>query len=244
MTALAPKEVWDRLYQDKKPHGVSAKDQIARWIVEHVPLTESGTAFEIGCFPGRYLPTLGALGYELNGVDMHQGVNDMKVWLKGLNLRVGEFSQEDFFKFESHKKFDLVLSLGFVEHFENWKEVIARHTEFVAPGGLLLLEAPNFRGRFQNWFHRCFDADNLAMHHVPAMDPWQWASLLKTMGFEILYAGYFGRFHLWSAQQNLRPWKKVALKYLLRSRNILKHVLPKNSPSFSPYAGLLARKKT
>lgn len=242
MTSLAKKSDWDRLYRDKKPYGVSRKDQIAQWILAHLPETTSARALEIGCFPGRYLPIVGALGYQLNGVDMQEGVHEMPSWLSTQNLKVGEFSQADFFQWKPGKTFDLVLSLGFVEHFENWPAVIERHLEFVAPGGLLLLEAPNFLGNFQNWFHRTFDAQNLSMHHVPAMDPFKWAKLVSQHGFEIEFVGFFGRFHLWADPSGLSSRKNYLLKWLLRSRNLLKHLLPSNSKCFSPYAGLVARK--
>jgi len=243
MHSLADKNEWDRLYRDKKPYGVSGKDQIARWIVEQTPATETGKALEIGCFPGRYLPTIGILGYELNGLDMQDGVRDMPAWLLDQGFGVGKFAQADFFKWNSDEQFDLVLSLGFVEHFENWQEVIEGHLKFVVPGGHLLLEAPNFLGGFQNWFHRTFDATNLAMHHVPAMDPFKWADVVREHGFDIEFVGFFGRFHLWADQQDLSAGKKCALKWLLRSRNWFKHLLPSNSRTFSPYAGLVARKK-
>lgn len=243
MHSLAKKNDWDRLYRDKKPHGVSGKDQVARWIVQGTPSTQEGRALEIGCFPGRYLPTIGVLGYQLNGLDMQDGVREMPEWLSSQGFKVGEFAQADFFKWASDDRFDLVLSLGFVEHFENWQEVIEGHLKFVAPGGLLLLEAPNFLGGFQNWFHRTFDAENLAMHHVPAMDPFKWAELVRKHGFDIEFVGFFGRFHLWTGPSDLSAGKKFALKWLLRSRNLLKHLLPTDSRVFSPYAGLVARKR-
>ncbi len=243
MTSLASKADWDQLYRDKKPYGVSGKDQVAQWIFRHLPERGGATALEIGCFPGRYLPIIGALGYELHGVDMQDGVHDIPAWLDEQSLKVGEFVQADFFAWKPGKTYDVVFSLGFVEHFENWTNVIERHLEFVAPGGLLILEAPNFMGRFQNWFHRTFDAENLAIHYVPAMDPFKWAELVSQYGFEIQFAGYFGRFHLWAQESNLSPAKKIALKWLLRSRNWFKHLLPSNSKCFSPYAGLVAKRK-
>lgn len=243
MRTFAEKDDWDRLYKTKKPYGVSKKDQIAKWIVDQLPMTDKARALEVGCFPGRYLPTIGAMGYQLNGVDMQAGVADIPEWLAEQGYAVGEFAQADFFAWNPAEKFDLVLSLGFVEHFENWRAVIERHLELVGPNGLILLEAPNFLGRFQNWFHRTFDADNLAMHHVPAMDPFQWAALARQHGFEILFCGFFGRFHLWYGDESRSTGKQWALKWLMRSRNILKHVLPTRSRTFSPYAGLVARRR-
>ena len=239
---LASKDAWDKLYQGKKPYGVSKKDQIAKWIVSQLPVKERGRALEVGCFPGRYLPTIGILGYQLNGVDMQAGVSELPEWLATQGYKVGEFVKADFFEWSPDKAFDLVFSLGFVEHFENWEVVIERHLELVAPNGLIMLEAPNFLGAFQNWFHRTFDADNLAMHHVPAMDPFQWAEVVRRHGFEVMFCGFFGRFHLWYGDEQRGPFKKIVLKWLMRSRNLLKYILPSRSRTFSPYAGLIARR--
>lgn len=242
MSALTSKADWDKAYRNTKPYAVSKKDQIANWLLKSVPRTERGRGLEIGCYPGRFLPLLGSQGYELNGIDIHEGVRGLKDWLSGQGFACGDFVQQDFFTYTPERAFDLVISLGFVEHFENWQEVLRKHAELVAPGGVLVIEAPNFLGRFQHWFHRTFDATNLSLHHLPAMDPEQWAKVVADCGLTVSYSGYFGRFHVWTAQDDLSWFKRKALKYILRSRNLLKHLLPQGARSYSPYAGLVARR--
>lgn len=241
--SLADKEAWDKLYFGKRPYGVSKKDQISQWICGQLSERESGRSLEIGCFPGRYLPTIGAFGYQLNGIDMQAGVLELPTWLADQGYEVGEFVKADFFDWSPGVTFDLVFSLGFIEHFENWEAVVERHLQLVAPDGLIMLEAPNFLGPFQNWFHRTFDSENLALHHVPAMDPFKWGDVVRQNGFEILFCGFFGKFHLWYGDEQRGAFKRMALKSLMRSRNVLKHIIPAGSRSFSPYAGLLARRR-
>lgn len=59
---------------------------------------------------------------------------------------------------------DVVSSFGFIEHFTNWREVLAKHAEPVADDGHLIIEAPNFTGAFQRWLHVNFDKANSARH--------------------------------------------------------------------------------
>jgi SAM-dependent methyltransferase len=43
-------------------------------------------------------------------------------------------------------QFDLVYSLGLIEHFRDLAEVVAAHARLVKPSGVLLLGVPNYRG--------------------------------------------------------------------------------------------------
>lgn len=98
------------------------------------------------------------------------------------------------FDHRSTAQYDLVYSLGFTEHFTDVEGVLQKHIDLVADDGLLVLEAPNFNGAFQNFFHRTFSAESLAKHHLSAIDTKHWIHYLESQNFEIVYEGYFGPF--------------------------------------------------
>jgi len=76
--------------------------------------------------------------------------------------------ESDFFQFESERKFDIVFSLGFIEHFENVQDVIERHIRLLSEKGYLLIILPNFRG-LNGYIQWAFDKKNLCAHNLESM---------------------------------------------------------------------------
>ncbi len=240
---LHSQEFWDQGYSDLKLEEVSEKDQIRNWLKHWLKTIPVGSCLEIGCFPGRYLAFFGRLGFELNGVDLTPRTEpEVANWLRSEGYSVGQVAYHDFFTWAPNKKFDVVYSNGFIEHFSNWQDALRRHTEFVAPGGYLLVTAPNFKGTFQKFFHWLVDKENMDRHYLPSMDPDLWVAELQKDGFEILHSGFFERFDFWVGVQNRNLFQKLIFWTLRALIPVLKWILPKNSYQFSPYCGVVARK--
>jgi 2-polyprenyl-3-methyl-5-hydroxy-6-metoxy-1,4-benzoquinol methylase len=242
MISKADWKYWDRVSKVDDPHIAPQGETIRRWIEKFCPSTPSGTCLEIGCYPGRFLAVLGEMGYELYGVDFAERVESLSVWMKSRNYRVGGFWHEDFFEFRPDKKFDVVLSLGFIEHYVNWQAVLDRHMDLVAAQCLLVLSAPNFLGRLQNWFHRTLDAESYDRHHVPAMNVEEWARRVEKNGFKVIYKGYFGPCDFWVEEQQRSFAQKVCLELLTMARPLFRRLLPEDNKLYSPYGGLVAQR--
>jgi 2-polyprenyl-3-methyl-5-hydroxy-6-metoxy-1,4-benzoquinol methylase len=235
-------EYWDQGYAALALDRVDAQDPIRIWIETHFKGT-SGSCFEVGCFPGRYLGVFGELGYEVNGIDLTPRVSDdFPQYLEGRGFKVGQFTQGDFLKTEPNAQFDVVCSFGFIEHYSNWDEVIKKHFEWLKPGGHLVLETPNFKGAFQYLLHRLVDQKNLRRHNTASMVPLQWAQLTRDAGFEVIQAGYLGTFLFWEDQQDRNIFQKIALKGIRVLAKILPRALPEGLPAFAPFCALIARK--
>jgi SAM-dependent methyltransferase len=244
MANKAAQSYWDGSYDGVSPFISGEKDAVREWILRHVPEAREGDAcLEAGCYPGRYLAALGEIGYELHGIDMTPRVEELPGFFREQGYRTGEFVCGDFLTYSPGRKYQVVLSLGFIEHFTDWESVLESHVRLVDDGGLLILETPNFLGGFQNWLHRTFDEENYRRHHVPAMDVNAWATRLEASQFEILHAGYFGGWQYW-VEWNKRPFLKKAALRALRLLSIpLKMILPNESRFYAPYGGLVARRK-
>jgi len=76
--------------------------------------------------------------------------------------------ESDFFKFESDRTYDVVFSLGFIEHFEDTQAVIERHVKLLSDNGRLLIILPNFRG-INGCIQWLFDRKNLRLHNLESM---------------------------------------------------------------------------
>ena len=235
---------WDGIYSQKSFRRLSENDSFNAFICKYVPTTNKGCCIEIGSYPGTLLATIGDLGYELNGVDYNPNNNtSLPSWLKTQGFNAGEFWVADFFSFKTERKFDLVASFGFIEHFIDYEEVIRKHAALVNTGGLIVITAPNFRGGLQHFLHAWLDKDNLRMHHLPSMVPKQWARLLRQQGFEIMFEGYFGGLGFWCEPGQRRSrFQELGLRFVTYLFPKLRKIYLFNSSFFSCHCGVVARR--
>jgi SAM-dependent methyltransferase len=119
---------------------------------------------------------------------------DVGASLSRLNLEragvEGVIRQADFFDVPP-SSFDLVLSLGFIEHFDDLPRVFARHVAFTAPGGTLAIGVPNYRG-LNRRLQQLTDASHLDLHNLDAMRPALYRELAAHHGLSVTFIGHIG----------------------------------------------------
>lgn len=233
---------WDAIWQGVGFEAAPQGDVIREWLTRQLG-THSGACLELGCFPGRYLAVLAELGYEVHGIDLTPRVDsDLKTWMQRQGYKVGEFVRADVLTYPYQRKYDVVCSFGFIEHFGDWPGVLALQANLVANDGYLVVSAPNFKGWVQYGLHRCLDQANLAEHNIHAMVPLQWAKLVASMGFDIHWSGYVGRFDFWVGMQPMGRLKKAIVRTIQKTIPGWR-MLPPGGASYAPYCGLIARKR-
>jgi SAM-dependent methyltransferase len=94
--------------------------------------------------------------------------------------------------------YDLVISMGFVEHFDNWPNVFKKHYELCNPGGTIIIGAPNFCTPLQRALHKSLDKENIENHCLHAMYPVAWDGYLRSLNMAIEYSGNYGNFNFWT----------------------------------------------
>jgi SAM-dependent methyltransferase len=239
---LVDQEYWDKRNEHMAMKEVRADDPIRNWIISHVPPGQ-GSAFEIGCYPGRYLAILGDLGYELHGMDRTPYVSPRVAdWLASCGLRVGHICCADFTTAPMPRRYDVVASFGFVEHYTDWAEIIARQASLVEDGGWLVVAAPNFAGWVQRGLHSFLDGDNMRRHCIGAMNPHEWAQVVAPLGFEVHFSGWFGGFRFWVDNSRQTLLHRSMLEVINRAAPLVRF-LPDNARSYSAYCGLVARRR-
>jgi len=239
---LAPQSYWDSSYEKIKFKVADNNDPIRKWIEHYIP-RGYGNCFEIGCFPGRYLTVFGDLGYELNGIDLTPRVkNDLPMWLKKNGYSVAYFECNDFSNNKNNRKYDIVCSFGFIEHFIDFESYLIKHGELVANNGYLVISTPNFSGFIQNKLHYCLDKENYNRHNINAMNPLIWAAILKTLGFEIIFTGWFGNFDFWVDNQKRGRISLFLINFIHALIPLLRNILPEGKKLYAPYCGLIAKK--
>lgn len=242
---LTERRHWEDSYAGAEFVAYPLANEYFDLLFAHADRSKIANALEIGSYPGPFLAALGECGFELNGVDFHPGnAVELPNWLRSLGHDVDSFQSVDFHEYAPGRTFDLVYSLGFIEHFEDFREVIARHARLVSAGGYLFITTPNFRGAAQQWLHRALDSENLARHHLPAMDPGAWAEVLVPMGFDILFCGYFGHIAFWVDVNDRRSAAKLwAARAAARLFWNIRKIYHGDSRHFSPHCGLVAQRR-
>jgi L-malate glycosyltransferase len=234
---------WNEAYGDLKLFIAPEHDLVRRWIELYIP-RGAGVCIELGCFPGRYLHILGQLGYELNGIDFADRTEkDLPIWLKSEGLKVGSFLRGDIFTVVPtlKQRFDIVCSFGLIEHFAGFREAILLHARLVRNGGYLIISVPNFAGMIQRILHLLLDRRNLELHNLAAMNPELWKGILLAENFELVFSGHFGGFDFWVDNHSLNYPQKLCLALINMLKGPGRHVF--SSSLYSPYAGIVARKR-
>lgn len=235
---------WDQSYAEYRFSRVSPKDHTRQLIERLLPSAMPGqTAFEFGCFPGRYLFEVGSRGYEVSGCDRTPRVAaELPAWLAANQLKVGEFFRCDY-RQVPRNRFDVVASFGFVEHFRDYIDVFRFHFEFVKPGGLVLVQFPNFSGVVQRVLRELLDKDNLENHVIAAMNLDEYRREAAQFG-EILSCGHYGGFDFWTDHYKhpLGPARGRLLAALMRTQSLWSKM--PTASAWAPYGAILVRAHT
>ncbi len=170
-------------------------NQILDVIDVHLGSGHGRSALEIGGAPGQYLVYVAkTLGYEISCLDYSAvGCQKTRENLKMLGL-TGEVYQGDLFSADAAVPlFDVVYSLGLIEHFVDLVDIIGRHLRFLKPGGVLLVGCPNLTGIY-HVFMRFLAPTLLAKHNLDTMRLSRWAEFEERFGLEVLFKAYVGGF--------------------------------------------------
>ena len=153
----------------------------------------SGQVLEVGCAPGRWLAFISKeFGLGVSGIEYTaDGVAATRRNLELLGVRNADIREADFLTAAPSPKYDVVLSLGFVEHFTDVEAVMRKHAAWARPGGLIIVGVPNFRG-VHGWLQRGLDPEVLARHNLTIMDVDKLAAIGRSAGLVTESARYLG----------------------------------------------------
>jgi len=199
--SLTDKEFWRTYWQRRRdlvhevPESILFSD-LFKTAVDQYGVT---TALDLGGFPGHYCVFLERyLGVKTTLLDFvieREMLEDLKK-LNGLGAGSIAVIEQDLLSKAPECKFDLVYSLGLIEHFADTKRMIEIHARALNEDGVLLIGIPNFRG-LNGAFQRTFDRENYLKHDIGCMDPKLLERLCKELGFQEVRSWYEMKFGLW-----------------------------------------------
>lgn len=190
---------WDDYWADLKlPNivnvGFSFERCLANVLKEQLSGCQ-GEVLEIGCAPGKWLHFFAAeLGLKPSGIE-YSGAGTAAT-IKNFSLLGVDYVdifQGDFIKIQPVRQFDVVVSLGFIEHFQDPEEVVRQHLLWLKPGGTLVLGVPNFRGIYQV-LQGVLDSTILDKHNLEVMEPAFLNLIADKYALKTIYLDYLGSF--------------------------------------------------
>ncbi len=154
------KEQYGRSYLDDEPAIRSRMAQRLKKAFRYVSFANKSTLLEIGSAAGYFLAEARQAGFEPRGWEISSAMAS-HANARGLpTVNLDFFSAYEQWKKQPGKKenwFDMVAAFYVLEHFSNQPDVWNALQELTAPGGLLLLATPSWRGPAfffdrVNWF--------------------------------------------------------------------------------------------
>jgi len=271
---LTDKEYWEKKYKpDKKKgggnlwrrllseHGTSFVFHFSKYQLWHMILNKllpKNAAFkvlEIGSAPGDNLVNIHKFfGYQPFGIEYtKKGVlnNQLKFSENGLNPQ--NIIEADFLSDHTINKyknqFDVVMSFGFIEHFDCPEMIVSRHLELVRPGGFIIINIPNLKG-LNYYIAQCFDESALRVHNLSIMNMDSFSNLFKNR-IDALYCGYYGifNFSLFNTNSKAKQLILTGLKCIQVLLNLFFTILPSNDLGrrnglLSPYLLFVGKKRS
>lgn len=187
------KDYWEK-YWDKEERDIQF--YFDKLLDQYISWKDVSSYMEVGGAPGSIMAFMSKEhGLSVSTVDFTEKAR-ISEFLKSHGVKDFNVFQDDFltFNIDSHcKKYDIVASWGFVEHFK--KKTTARFIEkqkdMVSEDGYLIVELPNIRRAF--WLvYWIFNRKVIKIHNLAVMDlPWLKQCVNGGGKFDLLYASYY-----------------------------------------------------
>lgn|GEM_PF-2265891 len=217
-------------------------------ILPYLRKYEGGSFIEIGCSPG-YVSAVICSNVRLvpYGIDFSPMAY---LYLESMR-RVGYLNatlyKGDIGTFRIDKCFDVVGSVGLVEHFTDPFEILDHHYRLTKPGGIVFVIIPNFR--YVQWlYHFIFNRADLSFHYLETMKLEVFVKFSNNKGLDILFLDYCGKLRFWGVNVE-------GNKYIVYGRRIISRIIrevtnrfiskitPANSKYTSPWIVYVGFKK-
>jgi SAM-dependent methyltransferase len=197
---LTGQTFWEDYWEGKPGTGVQKKTtllirEILKTFDKYLPAKEGLSILEVGGAYGEYLLYLTRrFGYKAFSLDYSRVGNEQTLeTFSKAGLPVEVFERDLFSDNHDLPKFDIVYSLGFIEHFDDPDKVVAKHLDLLKPGGILLLGVPNYAGVYQPVLRRLAPSIEQT-HNMNIMNIDNWKAFEIKLSLQPVFKGYIGGF--------------------------------------------------
>jgi len=252
--ALTTKQHWANVWRKTNLKAVEFNPrrfqfrELDTLLKRHLPKSSNLTLLEIGCYPGRYMWYFNRFfGYKVSGIEyIQQLCEPIREQLRrcGIDAEIIHADILSYQPLEDHQ-WDVVVSLGLIEHFSNPEEIIRKHLTLLKTGGYLILVVPNHAG-INGKILKTIHPEKYAMHNRISYEDMKDA-VEKTGLAQVLQGGYFGRLGFWNTGlyarlSDINRLLYISGRLLLWPIEALGRFVP-NSKLLSPNAAIIAKKR-
>lgn len=248
---LTEKEFWTNYWDAKRDEiivEVPVNDPLNQKMDEIIGQKQINSAVELGGFPGTYSIYLKKKhNLDTTVLDYFIEPGLFKDLMSKNNLKESDISlvEMDLLSKEMlvSKRYDLVFSLGLIEHFKDTANIIEKHLQFINQGKELLIIIPNFRG-INGWVQKMFDMENYKVHNIECMDPAYLKKVSEELGLVDVESYYYGKFSTWlENKKELSLLKRFAFKVVWVFGKVLNLAFTKPGKNLSSYIVLRGTKQ-
>jgi len=202
---------------------------------------------ELGCSPGHVSYLLAhRIPFVPFGVDFSPQAH-LYIEMMGRHAGVQPtLFQEDFRDFTPPQPFDVVMSFGLMEHFDDPHEILDHHVRLCRKGGLIMVAIPHFR-QLQWLYHALFDRTDLKKHNLSIMNLDTFRTFSQNRNVDVRFLGFVGRMSFWNVDETGPPAVaaiRKALSLLTRAvvNGLFSVLLPPNKKLYAPWIIFVAKK--
>lgn len=238
MNELTDKVYWEKYYSGGEVQKsqieavVSEFDPFWDFLIKNNDVNPPKSIIEIGGYPGRYLAYL-SNKYNLEPTSLDYNSDRFKIdeVMKIFHISDYHVIQADIFNHVPEKQYDIVISNGFVEHFEDYDTILDKHAKYLKPGGTLFVLVPNMRN-YIKYYKKLVDNENLKIHNLKSMRKKVFYDFGVRNNLKLLKLEYYGGFPF-SVHQELNVIQKVIFKvHRIAFKFFLNKFLIKNPSKF------------
>jgi 2-polyprenyl-3-methyl-5-hydroxy-6-metoxy-1,4-benzoquinol methylase len=213
---LSNKNYWDQVLKDAKlPLCVSEK-QYSTWLIIHfidsiIKNLNPKTLMEVGAGSSAWLPFFGSK-YNLLVAGLDYSEVGCKICEENLKLQSIPYSSiicDDLFNWNSDDKYDVVISNGVIEHFDNPGEVIKKCYSHIHDNGIIISVIPNLTGLYGKLTKKYLE-DVYNMHKIITKE--ELTNYHEECGLKTLKVNYTGIIY-----PLVIPWNSKVTGYFFKS---------------------------
>lgn len=245
MKKYVSKNFWVKYWESKQPIKKLTRRHFFRTLFEtHFIENEGKTLIEVGGFPGTYAVYLAKyFGFKTTLLDYVENKKLLHeiMRLNNVDSNRVQSMKADFLNYQAKNRYDAVVSFGFVEHFDDTKEIIRRHVALCKSGGKLLIAIPNFLG-LNGSIQKKFDPENLKVHNLRSMDIKVLHEVMSKQNVKEYSIDYYGGLLIWLEKMHTKPLTVRIFFFVVNCIGLCLKFFGFNSKWSSPYIIITATK--
>jgi 2-polyprenyl-3-methyl-5-hydroxy-6-metoxy-1,4-benzoquinol methylase len=172
---------------------------IAQTTERFLPYSRGKQMIEVGCCPGKWMIYFHkTFGYTVSGIDyLPAGIEYTQQNLSLNHVEYQDLICEDILALQTEKRYDVVFSVGFIEHFTDVIPILDGHLRLTAPGGYMIVGVPRFYSviyLLQSLFDAVSEDKILPRHNLAASKLSVFRNFAASRSLNILFLDYIGGF--------------------------------------------------